>query len=88
MPHGRAVALLGLDEDPEDLANARTEDTCPCPQWLVKPNGDIHQCGCEDSPIIGSTYSGLVYELPQNYCCRSSEFRDECIELEADSYLV
>ena len=30
---------------------------CPCEESIVKPNGDIKQCGCENSPTIGNVLS-------------------------------
>lgn len=53
LPHGRAIEFLGLDED-----HKRTDRDCPCPGWMIKPNGDIRQCGCDDSPIIGNIFDG------------------------------
>lgn len=33
------------------------EDKCICDgETFVKPNGDIHQCGCEDSPKVGTVF--------------------------------
>jgi len=37
------------------------EDRCPCDTTFIKPNGDIHVCGCEDSPKIGSVNEGGFY---------------------------
>ena len=34
-------------------------DKCICPTVFIKPNGDIHQCGCEDSPKIGDVFDGF-----------------------------
>ena len=30
------------------------DDGCPCEGMFIKPNGDIHQCGCEESPKLGN----------------------------------
>lgn len=80
LPHGRGVELLGLpyhkDCDEEDT---RTESDCPGCGWMVTPDGTIKQCGCEDSPVIGNVFDGIESPL-SGECCRSSEFRDECIE--------
>lgn len=75
LPHGRALGLLGYDEDdpPE-----RTENDCICPQWMCKPDGRIYQCGCNDSPQIGDVESE-VSPTPYN-CWRSQDFIEECLE--------
>ena len=30
------------------------EEGCPCDDMVVQPNGDMYQCGCNDSPKIGN----------------------------------
>jgi len=36
------------------------EDGCICEgDPFVKPNGDVHQCGCEDSPKVGDVFNGF-----------------------------
>lgn len=78
-PYGRAIELLCLDED-ED-AHERDGTDCMCSTTFVKPNGDIHQCGCPDSPKIGHTSTG--YDSPQeDECCKSSYFINSCLEPE------
>lgn len=32
----------------------RYSTQCPCDDWFILPNGDVKQCGCEDSPILGN----------------------------------
>jgi len=52
--HNRVVPI-GRANDLD--ANAVTFiDDCCCPGHIVKPNGNIHQCGCEDSPVIGTVF--------------------------------
>lgn len=34
-------------------------DTCPCDSFFVKPNGDIHICGCKRSPRMGNANEGF-----------------------------
>ena len=29
------------------------DDACICEELFVKPNGDVHQCGCDNSPKVG-----------------------------------
>ena len=39
-----------------------TDDKCPCPGLMVRPNGDIFPCGCEDAPCIGNVNLGGIRE--------------------------
>lgn len=55
IPSGRGLDLLGLKGVPEGLR-------CPCKGPFVKPNGDVHQCGCLDSPKIGDVFNGFFSE--------------------------
>lgn len=48
--------------DPEDGGDP---NKCPCEELFVKPNGDVHMCGCPDSPKIGTVFAGI--ELPEDY---------------------
>jgi hypothetical protein len=69
MPHGRGRKLSPNVE--------RNASNCPCSTLLCKPNGDICQCGCDDSPIVGSVFDGI--NTPSTLmCCREPEFVDEC----------
>jgi hypothetical protein len=79
LPHGRAkTEVLGWDEE-DRHDDSRDDGDCPCEQWVVKPNGDIHQCGCDDSPKVGSLSEGIESPL-NNACCRSHEWMYECCE--------
>jgi len=42
-----------------------TED-CICEEAIVKPNGDIHQCGCDDSPKVGTVFDDQILPLGSN----------------------
>lgn len=35
---------------------------CPCPRIQIRPNGNIHGCGCEDAPQIGTVEEGFFPE--------------------------
>lgn len=35
------------------------EEECPCTDLMIKTNGDIKMCGCENSPVIGNIVSGI-----------------------------
>ncbi|MGD2065694.1 MAG: hypothetical protein PVI43_00810 [Candidatus Bathyarchaeota archaeon] len=41
------------------------EERCCCEDLIVKPNGDIFACGCEDSLKIGDVRKG--YNLPDEW---------------------
>lgn len=45
-PKGRAVTeeLAELGED--------NGQYCTCPGWMIDPKGDVHACGCPDSPAL------------------------------------
>lgn len=75
-PHGRAVDNMELDEDFQ-----LTGDDCMCTDTFVRPNGDITQCGCPDSPIIGNIKEG--YDTPMaGECFRSHYFTGEALREE------
>jgi len=44
--------------DPEEGGDP---NNCPCEGLIIKPNGDIHQCGCLNSPKIGDVFNGYEY---------------------------
>lgn len=49
------------------------EDKCVCPDIYVKPNGNIHQCGCPGSPKIGHVSTGYTSVL-DGECYRFVEY--------------
>ena len=62
-------ASLELRNVSDHLVNAgRAKDNelggdsrhCACPGIIVKPNGDIYPCGCEDAPKIGNVLKGGI----------------------------
>lgn len=66
----RKESLYQANDDQREIRNVNNKelnagrcdfgtDGCVCPESFVKPNGDIYQCGCEDSPKIGNVFSGL-----------------------------
>lgn len=86
LPHGRARAMFDMDGvENEDWEDWRGESECPCDEWIVKPNGDIYQCGCDDAPKIGDVWTGL--EVAVRACHKSNEFTDECLENNCDELL-
>jgi hypothetical protein len=75
-PHGRAIELHGLD--PEDIE--RNGWDCMCETHIVKPNGTIVQCGCDDAPIVGNVDDGV--DIPADgygECCHSPSFVEACM---------
>jgi hypothetical protein len=77
LPHGRAKELLGWDDD-DYCEDNRGESECPCDQWIVKPNGDIYQCGCDDAPKIGDVWTGIGIVV--RTCHKSQEFTEMALE--------
>lgn len=51
-------------------------DECACPDIFVRASGDIHVCGCKDSPRIGDVWDG--YEYPENpgECFRNQPMKE------------
>jgi MoaA/NifB/PqqE/SkfB family radical SAM enzyme len=48
--------------NPEDGGN---EEECICEELFVKTNGDVHVCGCFDSPKIGNVSE--KFSIPESY---------------------
>lgn len=48
-------------------------ETCTCPRVFVKPNGDIYQCGCKDSPKIGNVFNKNLELNFTNQCHTKGE---------------
>jgi MoaA/NifB/PqqE/SkfB family radical SAM enzyme len=75
-PQGRAIELLGL-EPPEE----RDGFECMCSTYIVKPDGTIRQCGCDDSPTVGNVDDGIdVPNDGEGECCHSSYFAKVCLD--------
>lgn len=54
-PMGRAKETYFEGYDESDLP----DHNCPCPDHVIRPNGDVAQCGCPDSPVIGNVFDGF-----------------------------
>ena len=59
------------------IASGRAKDwgsslECPCTDFFIKPNGNIHQCGCEDSPLIGTVFNANIDYNLYDECHRSN----------------
>lgn len=53
---------------------------CICKEIFVKPNGDIHMCGCSDSPKIGDCDEGIYpgyRNVPWDVCHLEYEREEE-----------
>jgi uncharacterized radical SAM superfamily Fe-S cluster-containing enzyme len=69
--NGRAVTVLGYEKG----ENFR----CPYDGIVVKPNGDVHACGCEDSPKIGDVFHGFTVPEDEEYQnSRCAGHREPC----------
>ena len=73
MPAGRAVTVLG-----EEFT-----DECTCEDYIVKPNGDIMQCGCDDTPRVGNVNSG-EFDSPDFGCCHLIDWNGDEEEKEEE----
>lgn len=69
MPQGRAV----------ENGIATRDGGCCCEDLFVRPNGDVHACGCLDSPKVGDVHSGVDSEKDwaQFGCWRDAPEREE-----------
>jgi len=66
MEHGR---IRDVESSPSGISyNGRAKDYwekedcndyCVCAEHVVKPNGDILFCGCDDAPVIGNVWEGI-----------------------------
>jgi len=85
LPHGRAKELNGfeLDEFDED---PRDDGDCPCTSWVVKPDGTIYQCGCEDAPVVGHVDTGIESPTGSD-CYRSPWFVEQCCDADVEHLL-
>ena len=63
---GRAVVELGIEP----------QDKCMCEDLIVKPNGDLHICGCPDSPCVGDVWTGVQMDIDYSEC-----WKDQPIEI-------
>jgi hypothetical protein len=46
---------------------------CICEDLLVKPNGDIHYCGCSNAPKIGNVLNNHGFEY--DGCCYNKLYK-------------
>jgi len=53
---GRALETYYEGEDYEDIVESAK--FCMCEDHIIRPNGDIVQCGCDGSPVIGNVFDG------------------------------
>jgi len=64
----------------KELSIDETKEGCCCDEFIAKPNGDIMQCGCDDSPKIGTLFFAGEGDLPwelEGKCCRNEESSDK-----------
>ena len=71
-------AYIGIRDTSEKLVNAGRcdfgiSDDCICPGTVVKPNGDVYPCGCDDAPKIGHIIDGYDHNLCSGECYREAE---------------
>ena len=49
------------------------QDDCACEDLFIRPNGDVYQCGCPDSPKLGNVNEGYEMDGWIAHCCYHSE---------------
>lgn len=56
----------------KDLINEERHHQCFCDSPIIKPNGDVRGCGCEDAPVFGNVNDEVV--IPEwchgEMCCK------------------
>lgn len=78
LPHGRGKNWY----DKEYIEEGTDPGDCCCSNWVVDPDGKIHQCGCDDSPIIGNANDGINSPI-SGECWKSTEFVRACEDHDA-----
>lgn len=58
--------------------NLNSNNSCACDSMFVKPSGNIHFCGCENSPIIGNVFNGIDPKWMDVY--NSQSWNEYCIK--------
>lgn len=49
------------------------EKSCACPGTIIKPNGDILGCGCDDAPKLGTVFAPEIPEGWQTGECHKEQ---------------
>ena len=53
------------------------EERCFCDDWIIKPNGDVKACACEDAPTIGNIMDDEFIDpddrYPAGQCWKDAE---------------
>lgn len=55
------------------LKGVKKSNWCCCDTTIVRPNGNVYQCGCEGAPLLGNVNEGDVY-IPGCCCYREMEY--------------
>jgi len=60
-----------------NLRNAK--GGCTCSDLIVKPDGSVWLCGCDDAPVVGSVQEGITveWEAAGSNCWRECELEKE-----------
>ena len=49
-----------------ELSNS---DDCICDNLIIRPNGDIYMCGCDNAPIVGTVWESYsIYDYSEYTC--------------------
>ena len=76
---------LEIRDNTESLSNAGRcdwgNDSCICSDIVIKTDGTIKGCGCDDAPVIGDVHHGLYHEFKDYWeigeCCKDQEEPEE-----------
>ena len=73
---------LEIRDNTENLINAGRcdwvdNDGCICPNMIIKPNGDIYGCGCDNAPMIGNVDNGIFEQYEEWQHGECSEYNLE-----------
>lgn len=63
-----------------DFGRDIEHDSCSCEGPFIKPNGDVHICGCDNSPNCGNLIEHdamMPLWWPTKYCCKKEDGDDE-----------
>ena len=67
----RGIRNVNAKEINQGRCDFGADDGCVCEDFFVRPNGDVYQCGCTDSPKIGNVNEG--FETAVDGCYKNPE---------------
>lgn len=77
--HVREIMSAGRAVDKMVYTKCPSKKFCVCEETFLKPNGNVHLCGCPDSPCVGNVYMNpnedWLFNMP-NECWDSEVGRE------------